>query len=250
MDCCKTAVLIIIVPKHRVTPPSSDYHHPVIKLLHCRTIVTSRGAVAAIARQQIHKQLAAIFPETERFKESQLSHFHALTARWQQLAEWELDWCRRFNRATDRQGLERLFASVSRLGDGVFWYALMIALPLVQGYSALPTVGQMAMVGLLCLAVYKWLKARTRRPRPCARHALIRATVPPLDQYSFPSGHTLHAVAFSTVAVFHYPRLIWLLLPFTTLVALSRLVLGLHYPSDVLAGALLGAGLSILVLQF
>ena len=179
-----------------------------------------------------------------------MNKFHASAARWQRLTELELNWCRRFNRATDRQGLERLFALVSRLGDGVFWYALMVALPLVQGYSALPAVERMAVVGLLCLAVYKWLKARTGRPRPCARHALIRATVPSLDQYSFPSGHTLHAVAFSTVAVFHYPRLGWLLLPFTTLVALSRLVLGLHYPSDVLAGALLGAGLSMLVLQF
>ncbi len=179
-----------------------------------------------------------------------MNKFHAPAARWQRLTELELEWCRRFNRATDRQGLERLFSAVSRLGDGVFWYALMITLPLAQGYSALPTVGRMAVVGLLCLAAYKWLKARTGRPRPCTHHALIRATVPPLDQYSFPSGHTLHAVAFSTVAVFYYPRLIWLLLPFTTLVALSRLVLGLHYPSDVLAGALLGAGLSMLVLQF
>lgn len=179
-----------------------------------------------------------------------MSHFHALTARWQRLAEWELDWCRRFNRATDKHGLERLFAWISRLGDGVFWYALMLALPLAQGYSALPTVARMALVGLLGLAAYKWLKAKIGRPRPCARHTLIRATVPPLDQYSFPSGHTLHAVAFSIVAVFNYPRLGWLLLPFTLLVALSRLVLGLHYPSDVLAGALLGAGFSLLVLQF
>jgi undecaprenyl-diphosphatase len=181
-----------------------------------------------------------------------LNKFHDLTAtaRWQRLAERELDWCRRFNRVIDRQGLERLFAWVSRLGDGMFWYALIVVLPLAQGYSALPATRQMAMVGLLCLAVYKWLKARTGRPRPYARHALIRVTVPPLDQYSFPSGHTLHAVAFSAVTVFHYPRLSWLLLPFTTLVALSRLVLGLHYPSDVLAGALLGAGLSMFVLQF
>ncbi len=208
------------------------------------------NAVAAIAWEQVHKQLEAIFLTLSPSRGSKLNKFHASAARWQRLTELELNWCRRFNRATDRQGLERLFALVSRLGDGVFWYALMVALPLVQGYSALPAVERMAVVGLLCLAVYKWLKTKTGRPRPCARHALIRTTVLPLDQHSFPSGHTLHAVAFSTVAVFHYPRLGWLLLPFTTLVALSRLVLGLHYPSDVLAGALLGAGLSMLVLQF
>jgi undecaprenyl-diphosphatase len=52
------------------------------------------------------------------------------------------------------------------------------------------------------------------------------------------------------VAIFYYPRLAWLVIPFTGLVAVSRLVLGLHYPSDVLAGALLGAGLATLALQF
>ncbi|HNW79764.1 MAG TPA: phosphatase PAP2 family protein, partial [Candidatus Competibacteraceae bacterium] len=71
----------------------------------------------------------------------------------------------------------------------------------------------------------------------------------PLDEYSFPSGHTLHAVSFSIIAVYYYPVLAWLVLPFTVLVALSRLVLGLHYPSDVLAGILLGAALASLTLQ-
>lgn len=172
------------------------------------------------------------------------------TARFARLTHRELNWCLRFNRAINRRGWERLFAVVSRLGDGVFWYALMVSLLLAQGLNAIPTVGRMLLAGAVCLVLYKWLKAKTNRPRPCARHASIRATVPPLDQYSFPSGHTLHAVAFTTVAVSHYPQLTWLLLPFTVLVALSRLVLGLHYPSDVLAGALLGMGISITVLQF
>jgi undecaprenyl-diphosphatase len=67
--------------------------------------------------------------------------------------------------------------------------------------------------------------------------------VPPLDRFSFPSGHTLHAVSFSTVALFYYPQLGWLLVPFTLLVAASRIVLGLHYPSDVLVASVIGLGL-------
>ena len=82
-----------------------------------------------------------------------------------------------------------------------------------------------------------------------ARHDRILPRVAPLDEYSFPSGHTLHAVSFTLIAVHYYPKLAWLLLPFAVLVALSRVVLGLHYPSDVLAGALLGAGLALLALQ-
>ncbi len=166
------------------------------------------------------------------------------------LAELDLAWCLRFNRASQRRGLERLFAVVSRLGDGVFWYTLMLALLFVLGETALPVVARMLVAGTLALALYKWLKSRTTRLRPCARHDHIRASVAPLDEYSFPSGHTLHAVSFSIVAICAYPALAWLVVPFTVLVALSRVVLGLHYPSDVLAGALLGSGLATLVLQF
>jgi len=61
---------------------------------------------------------------------------------------------------------------------------------------------------------------------------------------SFPSGHTLHAVCFTTVICGHIPASGWLLGPFAALVALSRPVLGLHYPSDVLAGAALGGAIA------
>jgi len=166
------------------------------------------------------------------------------------LAELDLAWCLRFNQASHRRGMERLFAVVSRLGDGVFWYTLMLALLVAQGSAALPVVARMLAAGALALVLYKWLKSRTTRPRPCARTDRIRASVAPLDEYSFPSGHTLHAVSFSIVAVYYYPALLWLVGPFTLLVALSRMVLGLHYPSDVLAGALLGAALAALTLQF
>lgn len=178
-----------------------------------------------------------------------MTQTHGDLARFQRLTDLELPWCMRFNKAARRQGCERLFAVVSRLGDGVFWYALMACLLLARGFEATPAVGRMLAAGGLCLVLYKWLKTRTGRPRPCARNDLIRTTVPPLDQYSFPSGHTLHAVSFSVVAVSYYPALIWLVLPFSVLVALSRVILGLHYPSDVAAGALLGALFSTLVLQ-
>ena len=102
--------------------------------------------------------------------------------------------------------------------------------------------------GVIALTLYKLLKRWTRRPRPFACDARIRAWVAPLDEFSFPSGHTLHAVAFSLVAMAHYPLLAWLLVPFTASVAASRVVLGLHYPSDVLAATVIGSGLAALSL--
>ena len=178
-----------------------------------------------------------------------IEHPPPAPARWARLTERELVWCVRFQQTVRHRAVVRLFAVVSRLGDGLFWYALMAVLLLTQGAAAVPVVGRMLLAGAVCLALYKWLKARTTRPRPCAQHARIQPRVAPLDQYSFPSGHTLHAVAFTLIAVHDYPPLAWVLLPFALLVALSRVVLGLHYPSDVLAGALLGASLGLLALQ-
>jgi len=160
----------------------------------------------------------------------------------------EHNWCVRANRLGEGHGVRAFFAAISRLGDGVFWYVLMGALVLLDGMDGLRASVHMAATGVLALTAYRKLKRWTRRPRPFARDQRIRAWVAPLDEFSFPSGHTLHAVAFSLVAVAHYPVLAWLLLPFTASVAVSRVVLGLHYPSDVLAATGIGvalAGLSL-----
>lgn len=164
------------------------------------------------------------------------------------LAAGETRWCRRANRYGRRRGIRALFSVLSRLGDGVFWYVLMAALVLADGLDGLQASAHMAATGALALTLYKLLKRWTRRPRPFAADLRIRAWVAPLDEYSFPSGHTLHAVAFTVVALTYYPELAPLLVPFCSGVALSRVVLGLHYPSDVLAATGIGlvlGGLSV-----
>nr|MBH1361841.1 phosphatase PAP2 family protein [Stenotrophomonas maltophilia] len=151
------------------------------------------------------------------------------------LAGREARWCRRANHYCRRRRVRRLFAVIGRLGDGVFWYVLMAALVVLDGFDGLRASVHMAATGLAALLLYKVLKRWTRRPRPYAADLRIRAWVAPLDEFSFPSGHTLHAVSFTIVALAYYPWLAPLLVPFTLGVALSRVVLGLHYPSDVLA---------------
>lgn len=164
-----------------------------------------------------------------------------LEAGLERLRLWDSALCVRFNAVVRIAPVRRTFRFVSRLGDGVFWYTLMLVLLAVGGAEALAPVGRMAGTGLVCTLIYRWLKSKTSRPRPFAVENAVRAGADPLDPFSFPSGHTLHAVAFSIVAIAFYPMLAWLLVPFTLLVAASRVVLGLHYPSDVLAGAALGA---------
>ncbi len=169
----------------------------------------------------------------------------------QRISDYELSWCVAFNRCARFRGIERGFAVVSRLGDGIAWYTLALALPFIYGLDAIHTSLRMVVVGAVGLIVYKLLKSKTERPRPFAVIDSIRLGVAPLDRYSFPSGHTLHAVAFTTVVVSSHPGLAWLVVPFAGLVALSRMVLGLHYPTDVLAGAAVGlliSGISLAIL--
>lgn len=161
---------------------------------------------------------------------------------------WDEAWCVRLNRASGVRWVRALFRAASRLGDGVFWYVLMGAILLADGSAAAGPVLRMVLVGAVGLVLYKWLKKRTSRPRPYQVRAAIRLGADPLDQFSFPSGHTLHAVGFSILITAYQPALAWLVGPFALLVAASRVVLGLHYPTDVLAGAALGAALASLAL--
>ncbi|MGA0586570.1 phosphatase PAP2 family protein [Dyella sp. KRB-257] len=156
--------------------------------------------------------------------------------------------CVAANRWGARRAVGVFFGIVSRLGDGVFWYALMLTLALFDGRRGMLAAAHMALTGLAALALYRWLKRWTKRPRPFRVYAGVIAHVPPLDEFSFPSGHTLQAVGFTVVALAWYPLLAPLLLGFTALVAASRVVLGLHYPSDVLAAIGIGSTLGALAL--
>jgi undecaprenyl-diphosphatase len=158
---------------------------------------------------------------------------------------FEHAWCVRLNRGCQQRVVRDCFATVSRLGDGNFWYTLIVLLPVVYGERGLYPAIRMAVVGFVGLALYKYLKTRLVRERPYIALSGIVPGTRALDRYSFPSGHTLHAVSFTTLGVCSFPELAWLLVPFAALVAASRVVLGLHYPSDVAAGGCIGATLAV-----
>lgn len=148
------------------------------------------------------------------------------------------------NEACGNTLIRRYFATVSRLGDGMAWYMMLAMLPLAVGWTAVQPVIAMALTAIVGLGVYKLLKNVLVRERPFASHRGVKAVTAPLDRYSFPSGHTMHATAFTVQMSYYFPEFLWLVIPFAASVALSRVILGLHYPSDVLAGALVGWGLA------
>jgi undecaprenyl-diphosphatase len=154
--------------------------------------------------------------------------------------EMDFSICLLFNRLVTWEFIRRLFAFFSRLGNGVFWYALIAVLPFVDGLRGGIAALHMLLVGFAGLVIYKLMKRKFIRERPFVKNHSIQLGTTPLDRFSFPSGHTLHAVGFSLVAIAYYPLLASLLVPFALLIALSRMILGLHYPSDVIMGAAIG----------
>ena len=156
----------------------------------------------------------------------------------------EGDLCLRINRLSHRESVRRFFTVISKLGDGGFWTLMGAALFAIKGSPALPMILRMAMTAGVGILAYRLLKTRLVRERPFVNHRGILCGTAPLDRYSFPSGHTLHAVSFTTMLWSFEPALASVAAPFAVLVAASRIILGLHYPTDVLVGAAIGAGLA------
>ena len=156
------------------------------------------------------------------------------------LDAFEVALCQPINDLARRSAVRGLFSVVSRLGDGLIWYVLMVAFPMAFGMAGVAVTAQMVFGGLIGLVTYKTMKRHLVRERPFASHPSILCAAAPLDRYSFPSGHTLHAVLFGTLILSAFPGLYPVLLPFVGMIALSRVILGLHYPSDVAIGAMLG----------
>ena len=162
-----------------------------------------------------------------------------------QVDQAEFAFCRMINSRLRFRPVTMLFQVVSRLGDGWLWYAMILSLPLMYPDEGLAIALLLTGAGLTCTLTYTCLKRTLVRERPFISFPVIHCGTPPLDRYSFPSGHTLHAVCFTTVLALTLPALALVVLPFTLAVAASRVVLGLHYPSDVLAGALVGGVMGV-----
>lgn len=174
-----------------------------------------------------------------------ISRSPALAIYANQFISWDTSLCIHINRYSTNYATATFFKMISRLGDGWFWYAIMIGTFVFYGWeAALPLISTL-LISTLGLLIYKVLKVKTVRPRPYQVHQVIVLGERPLDVFSFPSGHTLQAVLFTATLGSYFPELLPIMLPFTLLVALSRMVLGLHYPTDVLIGAGIGYGLSL-----
>lgn len=162
---------------------------------------------------------------------------------------WDLCCCVGLHSYRSNPRIIRVLALISRLGNGLFWYLLMALILLLDPVNGAWVCLQMLSLGVLGVLIYKLLKRRFIRRRPYQRLPSLTTRVAPLDAGSFPSGHTLHAVGFSVIAGLAYPWLAPFLILFSGLTAIGRVILGLHYPSDVMIGALIGLANAGLILH-
>jgi undecaprenyl-diphosphatase len=134
--------------------------------------------------------------------------------------------------------------TASRLGDGWLWLAAALLL-LATGSRGLEVLLAGAVSAGLANVLLVWVKANVRRARPCERAKPCHFDVDPLswfpsDRFSFPSGHALNAFAIGSVLALAFPLAAVPVLALAASIAVSRVVLGLHWVSDVLAGAIAG----------
>ncbi|HXS94297.1 MAG TPA: phosphatase PAP2 family protein [Candidatus Limnocylindrales bacterium] len=154
---------------------------------------------------------------------------------------------RRLNRWSAPRWIRVWMLCATRGGDGWLWYALGAIVLLVGGPDRFWAAGSAAVAVALGITLFLRVKKMTGRRRPCALEPHCWATLLPPDQFSFPSGHTITAFAVSVSLIRFYPSLTIGLLFCAISVAASRIVLGMHFLSDVLAGAAIGTGLALVV---
>jgi undecaprenyl-diphosphatase len=138
---------------------------------------------------------------------------------------------------------DRYVSVLSDLGEGLGWVAGGAVLAMLGGPKGRRAGLATALASLAAtFIVQQRVKPLFRRVRPFVnREARVVGIRPP--DHSFPSGHTASSFAAATALAFFYPRVAPLAYTLATGVAVSRVHLGVHFPSDTAVGAAIGIGI-------
>jgi undecaprenyl-diphosphatase len=150
---------------------------------------------------------------------------------------------RRVNRWRAPRWVRWWSIGATRAGDGWLWSLCGVALLASHDADRYAAIVAGLLAAAMGTVVFRVLKRAVGRKRPCVHEPHCWATLLPPDQFSFPSGHSITAFAVAVSLGYFYPPLLAGLLFCAMSVAISRILLGLHFLTDVLAGSALGAAL-------
>ncbi len=150
---------------------------------------------------------------------------------------------RHLNRWRPPRWIRVWMLAASRAGDGWLWWCCGLAVLASNDSASHRALAAAAVAALAGIASFKVLKRTVGRKRPCAIEPHCWANLLPPDQFSFPSGHSITAFAVTISLGTFYPDALPVLLWCASSVAVSRVVLGMHFLSDVVVGSAIGASL-------
>lgn len=139
----------------------------------------------------------------------------------------------------------RLCRLVSRTADGFFYPFLGLALWFFGGVQGQLFASTLSLGFLFERPLYLILKKGLKRNRPAEALPDFKSFIIPSDQFSFPSGHTSGAFATATALAMFFPDTIPIVYGWAAMVGVSRVTLGVHFPTDTLVGAAMGTLISL-----
>jgi undecaprenyl-diphosphatase len=165
---------------------------------------------------------------------------------WNQIQSNDHRLMKRVHRWRAPRWFRILMIAATRGGDGWLWYALAFILVLYGGEHRFAAIGAGVSAAVVSIFLFRALKHASHRKRPCEIEPHCWSLILPPDKYSFPSGHSITAFSIAISIGLFYPQLQAPLLAVAVLIAGSRIILGMHFLSDVLAGSMIGAVLGVL----
>jgi undecaprenyl-diphosphatase len=148
-----------------------------------------------------------------------------------------------------RQLYRSFFGGITHLGGARISILSILTVALLSVFypSIRPAVIQAFLVLSVSHFIMHFIKRSVKRIRPYLSLPDVMLHGHPFEDHSFPSGHSTAIFSITIPFMIHFPSTIVILFPISVLVACSRVVLGVHYPSDVMAGAFLALGTAMLV---
>ncbi|MBH0075759.1 phosphatase PAP2 family protein [Pseudoalteromonas sp. SWYJ118] len=130
---------------------------------------------------------------------------------------------------------------LSKSGDGGLYILVCLAVWWLSNNEQQQLLPVTILVGFAIeRPIYLLAKNRFARTRPCDC-LVTNAYIVPNDKFSLPSGHSAAAFLVAIILSHFFPEYIWLLLSWAAGVAISRVVLGVHFPADIIIGAIIGS---------